>query len=123
MKRSDLEKLMAIRHPGLTAADMAYCIELILGAIVDRLAEGGRAEFRGFGVFHLYQSQGRKSRNPKSGAEVLVPARGYVRFRSTMQPGLPAPANDGAKPEAALPPGMSRHGLRFGAAAPPPARA
>lgn len=84
---------------------MAYCVELILGAITESLAVGGRAEFRRFGVFYLYRSRERKSRNPKSGAAVLVPSRGYIRFRSTMQPILLTAAIDGRKAAAPL----SRH--------------
>lgn len=95
MKKEDLVSLLNTRHPGLTRADAAFCTDLILRSIVDRLANGGRAEFRGFGVFYLYRSRERKSRNPKNGAAVLVPSRGYVRFRSTMQPILLTPAIGG----------------------------
>jgi len=84
MRKSDLVKLLGVRHPGLTAADMAYCVELILSAIADGLAAGRRAEFRSFGVFHLFRSKGRKGRNPRSGAAVAVPSKNYVRFRSTI---------------------------------------
>lgn len=101
MNKSDLAKLLGVRQAGLTPADASYCMEVILQAIADRLAEGERAEFRGFGVFHLYCSRGKKGRNPKSGAEVLVPAKRYIRFRSTMQPGLPAPQAAGRKAAAA----------------------
>jgi len=102
MKKGDLVKLLGARHPGLTAADMAYCVELILGAITEGLAAGGRTEFRRFGVFYLYRSRERKSRNPRSGATVLVPSRGYIRFRSTMQPILLTAAIDGRKAVAPL---------------------
>jgi nucleoid DNA-binding protein len=102
MRKGDLVKLLGARHPGLTAADMAYCVESILGAITESLAAGGRAEFRRFGVFYLYRSRERKSRNPKSGATVMVPSRGYVRFRSTMQPILLTAAIDGRKAVAPL---------------------
>lgn len=105
MKKADLVKLLGARHSGLTAADMAYCVELILGAITESLASGRRAEFRRFGVFYLHRSRERKSRNPKSGASVLVPSRGYIRFRSTMQPILLTAAIDGRKAVAPL----SRH--------------
>lgn len=106
MKKADLVKLLVARHPGLTATDMAYCVELILRAVTESLAAGGRAEFRRFGVFYLYRSRERKSRNPKSGAAVLVPSRGYIRFRSTMQPILLTAAIDGRK---AVAPANRRH--------------
>lgn len=90
MNKKELIESLAARRRELTKKDIGFCVDLLLGAIVENLAQGGRVEFRGFGVFRLYRSLPRLSRNPLSGEPVTVPPRGYIRFRSTIRLAPPA---------------------------------
>lgn len=44
---------LAARFPDLTEADITLSVEIILGAMSERLVSGGRIELRGFGSFSL----------------------------------------------------------------------
>lgn len=93
------KKDMVVRLAAKTNVDKAVC-RTVLQAFLDEVAEtlkaGDRVEFRHFGVFAPVARKGRVGRNPKTGAEVVVPARMGVRFRTgqtlrKMLAGLPAP--------------------------------
>jgi len=66
----------------LTAQDTEYAVRLILDAIGDALAEGSRVEVRGFGSFSLSHRPSRIGRNPKSGEQVVIPARHIPHFKA-----------------------------------------
>jgi len=51
-------------------------------AIVETLLEVGRIELRNFGVFEVRQRKARKARNPRTGAEVMVPSKNVVTFKA-----------------------------------------
>lgn len=44
---------LAARFPDLTEVDISLSVEIILGAMSERLVSGGRIELRGFGSFSL----------------------------------------------------------------------
>jgi nucleoid DNA-binding protein len=56
-------------------------VQLTLDAIVDGLVANGRIELRKFGVFEVKDRAEKMARNPKTGDQVLVPARKVVSFR------------------------------------------
>jgi len=79
------KKDMVLRLAVRTGMDKSVCRKLLkafLDEITDILKAGDRAEFRHFGVFAPAVRKGRVGRNPKTGAEVVVPARVGVRFRT-----------------------------------------
>lgn len=45
------------------------------------LANGDRVELRDFGTFCIRSSEARTGRNPRTGKQVIVPARAHVQFR------------------------------------------
>ncbi|MFP5450086.1 MAG: HU family DNA-binding protein, partial [Alphaproteobacteria bacterium] len=49
--------------------------------IIQRLAEGGRVEIRGFGAFSTRSRNPRKGRNPRTGDAVDVPAKRVPYFK------------------------------------------
>ena len=55
-------------------------VQATLDGIIEVLATEGRLELRDFGVFEVRVTKARKARNPKTGAEVMAPARRRVRF-------------------------------------------
>jgi len=56
-------------------------VQQCLDTIIDVIAEKGRIELRNFGVFEVKQRSQRKARNPRTGEEVLVPARRVLTFQ------------------------------------------
>jgi integration host factor subunit beta len=81
MNRSDLVALIASKWYLLNTKDVEASVATILSAIAGRLAEGGRAEIRGFGSFWVHQRPPRTARNPKTGAAVSVPSKRSPHFK------------------------------------------
>ena len=84
MNRADLIDRLAALHPQLLAKDAVAAVRVIMDAMIDELAKGGRIEIRGFGSFSLNYRPPRKGRNPKTGVSVMVPAKYVPHFK----PGL-----------------------------------
>lgn len=82
MTRSELIAKLAERFQQLTLKDSELSVTVILGALADNLAQGGRAEIRGFGSFSLNYRPPRKGRNPKSGDSVFVPGKYVPHFKA-----------------------------------------
>ena len=78
--KKDIVKQIA-RKRELSQVDTRTVVQDTLDAVVDALAAEGRLELRGFGVFQVRERAARKARNPKTGAEVVVPARRVVTFK------------------------------------------
>lgn len=57
-------------------------MQCTLDAIVEAIAESGGIELRNFGVFKVKQRAPRKARNPRTGEEVMVPAKKVVVFKA-----------------------------------------
>ncbi len=81
MKKSDLIEVLYQKQSIHEYADVAAAVSAILGAISQQLAHGGRVEIRDFGVFTLSYHRPRKSRNPKTGESVAVPAKYVPHFK------------------------------------------
>ena len=57
-------------------------VQLTLDSIIDILTAEGRIELRNFGVFEVRPRKARKARNPRTGAEVMVPSKKVVTFKA-----------------------------------------
>lgn len=57
-------------------------VQLTLDSIVEILSSEKRIELRNFGVFEVRTRKARKARNPRTGAEVMVPSKQVVTFKS-----------------------------------------
>ncbi len=82
MTRSDLISRLAERYPQLLAKDTELAVKVILDAMSETLAQGGRIEIRGFGSFALNYRPPRTGRNPKTGEKVQVPAKYVPHFKA-----------------------------------------
>ena len=65
----------------LSQVDTKNVVQETLDMIVGALASEGRLELRDFGVFQVKERAARKARNPKTGEQVMVPARKVVTFK------------------------------------------
>ena len=66
---------------GLTQLKTKEVVQKTFDAIAVTLVEHGRIELRNFGVFEVKKREPRKARNPRTGAEVYVPAKNVVTFK------------------------------------------
>ena len=82
MTRSELIERLASRFPMLVAKDAEASVREIIDALTRTLAEGRRAEIRGFGSFALNYRPPRSGRNPKTGTLVAVPAKWVPHFKA-----------------------------------------
>src|SRR5471032_1262098 len=57
-------------------------VQLTLDSIVEIFSTEKRIELRNFGVFEVRTRKARKARNPRTGAEVMVPSKQVVTFKA-----------------------------------------
>ena len=81
MTRSDLVTRLAERFAQLTQRDTEFAVKTMLDAMSDALARGYRIEIRGFGSFSINRRPPRMGRNPRSGAQVLIPEKLVPHFK------------------------------------------
>lgn len=79
MNKQQLVKAMA-DSSDMTQTDAHYALDVALEAISAALAAGDEVKLVGFGSFKTTLQAARIARNPKSGAEVHVPAKNRVGF-------------------------------------------
>ena len=66
----------------LSKADATRAVESTLSAISSTLAKGGSVALVGFGTFTVKQRAARTGRNPKTGAEIQIPATKVPGFKA-----------------------------------------
>lgn len=80
-KKELIDSLVSI-HDDLNPNDVRIAVDLILDCISDGLAEGKRAEFRGFGSLQLRYRDPRRGRNPRTGDAVAIEGKYFPRFKA-----------------------------------------
>ena len=70
MIRSELIKKLETENVELKTEEIEKIVDLFFGEIIQRLADGGRVELRGFGAFSTRDRSPRKGRNPRTGEAV-----------------------------------------------------
>ena len=66
----------------LSKADATRAVESTLSAISGTLAKGDSVALVGFGTFAVKQRAARMGRNPKTGAEIHIPASKVLGFKA-----------------------------------------
>jgi integration host factor subunit beta len=82
MIKSELIESLAAENTHLTHAEVERVVNIVLGKMVDAMADGGRVELRGFGAFSVRSRPARSGRNPRTGDTVDVPAKSVPFFKS-----------------------------------------
>jgi integration host factor subunit beta len=80
--KSELASLIASRNPHLYHNEVERIVETILEDIAETLAQGGRVELRGFGVFSVRNRPPRSGRNPRNGTSVFVEEKWVPFFKA-----------------------------------------
>ena len=68
--------------PRLPRKDAGAALDAVCDTITDALASGDSVGIVGFGTFEVKQRQARTGRNPKTGAELQIPAKNVPSFRA-----------------------------------------
>jgi len=80
MKSSDLINAIKDRED-LSAKDAKRICDTFFSSIKDTLANGERVEIRGFGSFMVKDYKPYVGRNPKTGAQIRIPAKKLPFFK------------------------------------------
>ena len=84
MTKADLVEDIAIKT-GISKNHTAMIVDGMLDAVCRALSEGKHLEIRGFGTFKVRERRARRARNPRSGAEVMVPAKLVPAFKPSRE--------------------------------------
>lgn len=68
---------------GLNKRESADVVDAFFAAISEALVAGGDVKLPGFGNFEVKHKTARPGRNPRTGEEVMIPARRVVTFRAS----------------------------------------
>lgn len=82
MLKSELVQKLCEQNPHMYQRDIEKVVNAILDTIADALAQGGRAEIRGFGSFAVKKRGARTGRNPRTGEAVAVSEKAVPVFKA-----------------------------------------
>lgn len=80
MNKADLINQVSAKVE-LTKTKTSEVIDAIVEAVKSSLNSGDKVTLVGFGTFQTAERKERKGRNPKSGAEILIPAKTVAKFK------------------------------------------
>lgn len=81
MNKAELVSVMA-EKAGMTKVDAKKALEAFMDASAEALQNGDRISLVGFGTFSTSKHPARKGRNPKTGAEIVIPEKTVVKFKA-----------------------------------------
>ncbi len=80
--RADLSEAVH-REVGLSRAESAAMVRMVLDTIADALVSGGQVKLSSFGTFEVRHKKARVGRNPKTMEEVPITPRRVLTFRAS----------------------------------------
>ena len=80
MNKADLINVVSTKVD-LTKTKTSEVIDAVVEAVKEALNAGEKVTLVGFGTFQTAQRAERKGRNPKNGAEILIPAKKVAKFK------------------------------------------
>ncbi len=81
MNKQDLIDFVATKT-GLTKKDSGQAVDSVFDGIISGLKASKDARFVGFGSFNVQATLARKGRNPRTGAEIDIPAGNRITFKA-----------------------------------------
>lgn len=84
MTKADLVEEIA-GQTGVSKNHTAIIVDGLIDAVCRTLSDGGHIEIRGFGTFKVRERRARRARNPRSGTEVMVPAKLVPVFKPSKE--------------------------------------
>ncbi len=73
MNKSEFVAAIATKA-NLSQAEAGRVVDAVLGTVTETLARGEDIRFTGFGSFEVVEQAARVGRNPRTGAEIAIPA-------------------------------------------------
>ncbi len=80
MNKSEFVAIVADKT-NLSQAEAGRVVDAVLGTVTETLAKGDDVRFTGFGSFEVVEQAARVGRNPRTGAEIAIPASKAPKFR------------------------------------------
>ncbi|MBF0422111.1 MAG: HU family DNA-binding protein [Magnetococcales bacterium] len=80
MNKTELIDAIAAKT-GLTKAQSAEALDAVIDSIEGALKKGDQVSLVGFGTFSVSERAARTGRNPRTGAEIHIPAAKQPKFR------------------------------------------
>lgn len=74
---------VAAEKSGMTKKDAERVVNAALDAITATLAEGGRVQLSGFGIFEVKEREARIGRNPRTKETIQIPASKSPVFKAS----------------------------------------
>jgi len=68
---------------GLTQKQVKGVVDGVFSEIASALASGKAVRIAEFGSFSVYERKERRGRNPRTGEEIVIPARKAIRFKAS----------------------------------------
>ena len=84
MTKADLVEAIST-STSISKHHTAVIVDELLDAVCRALSEGKHLEIRGFGTFKVRERRARRARNPRSGSEVMVPAKLVPVFKPSKE--------------------------------------
>ncbi len=81
MNKAELVDAIA-SEANLTKVDAKKALDAFITATTTAVKQGDKVVLVGFGTFSVVQKQARKGRNPRTGAEIKIPAKKVVKFKA-----------------------------------------
>lgn len=81
MIKSDLIQIIAKQLPDIPEYRVSQSVNQLIELMIVQLMKAGRIEIRGFGTFVLHYRAPRQARNPKTGDQIITPAKYVLRFK------------------------------------------
>ncbi len=81
MNKSELIDAIA-KEAEISKAAAGRALDAVLVSVTKALKGGKNVALVGFGTFHVKKRQARKGRNPRTGAEIRIPAAKVPGFRA-----------------------------------------
>jgi DNA-binding protein HU-beta len=81
MNKADLVKEIS-QKASVNQAVAQKALEAMLDTFKDALKKGEKIQLIGFGSFEVAKRAERKGVNPRSGDEILIPAKNVVKFKA-----------------------------------------
>ncbi|OGI20437.1 MAG: DNA-binding protein [Candidatus Melainabacteria bacterium RIFCSPHIGHO2_02_FULL_34_12] len=84
MNKADLIELIA-NKTGTSKRQAEDCLDMAISAITKSVAKGEKVTLVGFGTFQRRERKARKGRDPRTGAEINIPAKKVPAFSAGKQ--------------------------------------
>ena len=84
MTKAELVDTIAL-ETGVSKSHTGIIVQELFEVVSQALTEGKHLEIRGFGTFKVRERRARRARNPRSGGEVMVPAKLVPLFKPSKE--------------------------------------